>query len=97
MFYATLHTKVKTIYFVGYCIFCQIILVLLPFHLIRYKKLMIFLGGKVLTWIQPVLIPWHLSCNIRVAEDLGSIVSLVSGDWLALWRVAVAHHLYRVI
>jgi hypothetical protein len=32
-----------------------------------------------------------------VAEDLGSAVPLVSGDWLSLWRVAVAHHLHRVV
>jgi hypothetical protein len=32
-----------------------------------------------------------------VAEDLGSTVPLVSGDWLSLWRVAVAHHLHKVV
>jgi hypothetical protein len=38
-------------------------------------------------------IPWLLGRNSRVAEDLGSVVSLVGGDWLASWGVAIAHDL----
>lgn len=50
------------------------------------------------TWnLDRSFVPCHLSCNLRVVEDLGSIVPLVSGDWHTLWCVAVAHNLQAVL
>jgi hypothetical protein len=40
-----------------------------------------------------ILIPGLLSGNLRVAEDLGRVGSLVGGNWLASWGVAIAHDL----
>jgi hypothetical protein len=60
---------------------------MLIFCTLREKK-------ETLSETGSTFIPWHLSCNIGVAENRGSFVPLVTGDWLALWRVAVTHHLY---
>jgi hypothetical protein len=38
-------------------------------------------------------VPGLLSGNLRVAEDLGGVVPLVGGNWLASWGVAIAHDL----
>jgi hypothetical protein len=41
-----------------------------------------------------ICIPRLLGGDLRAAEDLGGVVPLVGGDWLAGWGVAIAHHLW---
>jgi hypothetical protein len=41
-------------------------------------------------------VPWLLGRNSGVAKDLSSGISLVGGDWLSSWGVAIAHDLQVV-
>jgi hypothetical protein len=39
------------------------------------------------------VVPWLLCSNSRVAENLGSCMSLVGGNGFSLWGIAIAHYL----
>jgi hypothetical protein len=58
---------------------------------VNHKKIDHF--GFYDKYLVELCIPGLLSGNLRVAEDLGGVVPLVGGNWLASWGVAIAHDL----